>query len=418
MDFTQRTISKGEAGGRKLAAAFGKLEAWLEKNSYAGIDPFDALRSPLLRRLTFGSRWMGVVWVQLFRRSPLNLRGLFGVTPGYNAKGMGLFLASYVRRYRATGDTKDLERIGYFAGWLHGNRCQAFHEACWGYNFDWPNRSFFAPAGTPNIVSTVFICHALLDRYDLLGTGEDVAAARSACDFLLKRLSVFRDSDGECFGYTPLDRRYVHNANLLGASLLARVARITGEDTLRARAAKAAAFTAAKQRADGSWPYGIAAADGFVDNFHTAFNLVYLLDYMRDANDWTFDSNVTRGYKYWKDTFFSPDGMPKYFSGKLYPIDIHAVAQAILTFLAFRERDAEADARALRLAEWATENMQDGSGYFYYQIGRFCRNRIAYIRWSQAWMFRALAEWLLPASQVVAAPTNMALAGMRDNDAR
>ena len=38
--------------------------------------------------------------------------------------------------------------------------------------------------------------------------------------------------------------------------------------------------------------------------------------------------------------------------------------------------------------------MQDAAGYFHYQIGRCLRNRIPYIRWSQAWMFRALAECL------------------------
>jgi hypothetical protein len=395
-----------------------KLETWLVNHDYQGIDPFDALRSPILRRLRFNSRWLGVAWVQLFRRSPVNLRGLVRISPAFNAKGMGLFLAAYVRRYQVTRAAEDWQRIHEFATWLLENRCRNFAEWCWGYNFDWPNRAFFAPAGTPNIVSTVFISHALLDRFDVFGCDEDLAAARSACDFLLKRLASLKDSTGECFGYTPLDRRYVHNANLLGASLLARVGIITGESRLTARARSAASFTVARQQADGAWPYGIASADGFIDNFHTGFDLVNLLDYARLTGDNSFDDNIERGYTYWNKTFFTAGGLPKYFSGRLYPIDIHSVAQAILTFLAFRHRDPQASFRASQLAEWAGENMQDASGHFHYQIGRYWRNRIPYIRWSQAWMFRALAELCLQNGKGCEPMPAFTNAGKRESYAR
>jgi hypothetical protein len=373
-------------------SSLARLESWLLESGFKGNDPFDALRSPILSALRFNRRWLGVVWVQLFRRSPLNLRQLFRVSPGYNPKGMGLFLAAYIRRYRTTGDLKDRKQIDHFADWLRQNRCGGFKEACWGYNFDWPNRSFFAPAGTPTIVNTVFITHALLDRYELLDASEDLETARSACDFLLNRLVSIEDSSGTCFNYTPLDRRYVHNANMLGASLLARVSRITGEKHLQARARSAASFTVARQRNDGSWPYGIAASDGWVDNFHTGFVLVSLLEYIRYSQDTEFEESLDRGYRFWKSVLFTADRLPKYYPNDLYPIDVHSVAQGILTFLAFSDRDPEACSRAFQLADWGAAKMQDEKGYFHYQIGRYLRNRIPYIRWAQAWMFRALAE--------------------------
>lgn len=382
-----------------LEDSLARLEGWLVRNHFKGVDPFDALRSPVIRRLMFNSRWLGVAWVQFFRRSPLNLRKFFGIVPAYNAKGMGLFLAGYVRRYRVSGKGEDRQHIDFFASWLRENRSSHFVEACWGYNFDWPNRAFFAPAGTPNMVSTVFISHALLDRFELLGSDEDLATVRSACDFILRRLRSLKDASGECFAYTPLDERYVHNASLLGASLLARVSRITGESSLAARAHSAVSFSAARQHADGSWAYGIAAKDAFIDNFHTGFNLVTMLDYARNTQDDQFEENLQRGYQYWKQVFFTDDGLPKYFSDRLYPIDAHGVAQAILTFLAFAGRDPEATARAFQLANWASVEMQDKSGYFYYQTHRYYRNRIAYIRWSQAWMFRALTECSLMAGE-------------------
>jgi len=35
--------------------------------------------------------------------------------------------------------------------------------------------------------------------------------------------------------------------------------------------------------------------------------------------------------------------------------------------------------------------MQDIEGFFYYQKWKWYTNKIPYIRWSQAWMFYALA---------------------------
>ena len=411
---------KSDCADQRIACierSLEKLESWLIGQDFKGDDPFDALRSPVIRRLRFKSRWMGVAWVQLLRRSPINVRRLFGITPAYNAKGMGLFLASYVRAYRITASPSTRHRINFFRDWLLANRCPSFPEACWGYNFDWPNRAFFAPAGTPNIVSTVFISNALLDRYDLFGDSEDLAIARSACDFLMKRLFSLADSTGECFGYTPLDKRFVHNANLLGASLLARVARITGEQALSVRASKAVSFSMSRQHADGSWGYGISQADAFIDNFHTGYDLVSLADYARDAQDDSFDENITRGYRFWKETFFTADGLPRYFSNKLYPIDIHAVSQTILTFLRFASWDPEAAERAFRMAEWAIANMQEKQGCFDFRIGRYFRNRIPYIRWSQAWMMRALSELRLLRAGRPRPTARVALGGMRAENA-
>jgi hypothetical protein len=40
---------------------------------------------------------------------------------------------------------------------------------------------------------------------------------------------------------------------------------------------------------------------------------------------------------------------------------------------------------------WAMANMWDESGYFYYQVLPFFRNKISYMRWSQAWMLMAFS---------------------------
>ena len=67
---------------------------------------------------------------------------------------------------------------------------------------------------------------------------------------------------------------------------------------------------------------------------------------------------------------------------------------AILTFLAFDDRDPDGCASAWRMARWGVERLQDPAGYFHYQIHPRYRIRIPYMRWTQAWMQRALAEAL------------------------
>jgi hypothetical protein len=202
-------------------------------------------------------------------------------------------------------------------------------------------------------------------------------------------------ADELCFSYTPLDHRLVHNANLLGAWLLAEVAALTGEPVLANTALAAAHYTARRQRADGSWLYGEGARDGWVDNFHTGYVLVALLRVAACLGTDEFDAAIAHGYRYWKAALFLPDGTPKYYPHRIYPIDSHSVAQAILTFLAFAHHDPEAAAWARRVALWSIDHMQDAAGPFHYQLYPHYRIRIPYLRWSQAWMQRALTELLL-----------------------
>lgn len=250
---------EGASAASRLQKAMEGLERWLVARDFQGYDPHDALNSPLLAALSRGNRLLGIAFVQLLRRSPLNLRPLLGVRPGRNPKGMGLFLTAYLRRCEQSGCAPgDKARADYFTDWLLAHKCPGYHGACWGYNFDWPNRAFLAPRGTPTIVNTVFIANAFLRLFDVLGDLRGLETARSACEFILKDLGRFEDSSGFCFSYTPLDRRRVHNANLLGAALLARVGKRTGEQQLLEAGQAAVAYSVARQAPDGSWPYGDA----------------------------------------------------------------------------------------------------------------------------------------------------------------
>jgi hypothetical protein len=399
---------------RQITSGLQSLDSWIEDQGFRGWDPHDALNSPLIRRLTLGNRYAAILWLQLLRRSPLNFRPLLGIPKDYNAKGMGLFLASYARKYAVTHDPRYRDYVNFLAQWLLKNAAPGYRGMGWGYNFDWPNRAFFAPAGTPTVVNTAFIGLAFLDMHLLLGNepersslvgATDVAeggrrsissaldVARRTCDFVVQDLNVLAPTaDEHCFSYTPLDHRFVHNASMMGAWLLASVFKQTSEPHLGKAALAAARFTARRQLPDGAWSYGVAANERWVDNFHTGFVLLALKrvgDYLQTDE---FDKCVLKGYRFWKERMFLANGTPKYYPDRTYPIDVHSVAQAILTFLEFRQEDDEATEHAMRVARWGIENLQDSTGYFYYQICRGYSIRIPYIRWAQAWMQRALTE--------------------------
>lgn len=386
--------------GNTIKSAAKRLDVWIEREQFKGWDPYDALNSPALKLLMLRSRRMGQAWVQLLKLSPFNFRPFLRVPKGHNPKGMGLFLASYIRKYQSDRTADYSERIRFFAKWLQTNISVGYSGMCWGYNFDWPNRGFFAPAKTPTIVNTAFIGLAFIDLSRLLGSTENldlreesIRVARSACEFIRADLHVHRPSADEmCFSYTPLDHRWIHNANVLGAWLLSEVAAATDDHELLKLSLCAARYTTRRQAPDGSWPYGVATRDCWIDNFHTGYVLVALSRVAKALQTNEFEDSLTRGYSFWKSNFLTSDSAPKYYPNRAYPYDAHCAAQAVLTLLEFSDRDPKAVDMARRIAQWSIAHMQCPDGSFAFQIHPHVCIRIPYMRWTQAWMQRAFAE--------------------------
>jgi hypothetical protein len=241
-------------------------------------------------------------------------------------------------------------------------------------------------------VWTSLIGHAFLDAYDEFQKDEFLNTAVSSCEHILHDLNTFAEGESLCIGYFPKQDGQVHNANTLGASLLARTYAFTQNETYRVLARKAILYTARHQRPDSSWYYGEAANLHWVDNFHTAYVLDSFKYYAEGSGDDQFEDNLAAGYKYWKDTFFLSDGTPKYYNHKTLPIDIQCCSQAIETLVFFHGRDPESLSLALRVAEWTIKHMQDRTGYFYYRrYSSWVVNKTPTLHWGQATMLSALA---------------------------
>lgn len=364
--------------------------AYIESADYAGYDPYDAMNGSLLGRACSSSKAMRIAATQLLRRCPVNLRPVLGIHPGHNAKAIGLFLWGYSRLYALERDRRYLERINYLIDLLRRLRSAGCSGHGWGYNFDWQSSTFLRPKGTPTIVNTSFIGHALLDCHELTGEPRALETAIPIKEFILNDLHRTRLDGTFCFSYTPVDTETVHNANLLGASILARLAGYCDDNRLAAATLASMEYSMQHQRPDGSWFYADTVIQKWVDSFHTGFNLQAIRYILDTGLAPQHRAAYSRGVEHYANAFFLEDGTPKYYHDRVYPIDIHAPAQAICFFAREGTRYRELTNRILR---WMLEHLYSGKGFFYFRRGRFFTNRIPYMRWSQAWAFHALTEY-------------------------
>jgi hypothetical protein len=244
-------------------------------------------------------------------------------------------------------------------------------------------------------VWSALIAKAFLEAYEKLGDPWYLSVARGTCEFILRDLPRPRDSRGFCLSYIPFAPVRVHNANCLGAALLARVYRHTKEQELYQVATEALAYTVTDQDSDGSWAYGPDENCKWIDSWHTAYVLDSLQDYASGTGDQQFDKSRRLGWDYYRQNFFLNDGTPKYYWNGVYPVDIQSASQAIETLCRFIDWNPEALALAVRVALWTIEHMQDSDGHFYFQRGRYFVNRTPTFHWGQATMISALSLLLL-----------------------
>jgi hypothetical protein len=381
---------------RRLAEdACRKLLAYCESHDWSGVDPYDALNSRLFKALpVLDRRLPRLALTQLLKRSPANIRSLLLVPPTRNPKALALFLGSLLRLSR-TGVVKEQSQIGKMVDNIAELRSPGFRSCCWGYSFPWQTRTLLVPRAFPNLVCTTFVADALVDAFEQTGERRYLEMAESAAGYILDEL-YWSDGPVAGFGYPlPSMKHNIHNGNLLGAALFCRVARQTGERRFLEPALKVARYSASRQREDGSWAYGELPTQSWIDNFHTGYNLCALRTIGHELRTTEFEPAVARGLEFYRDHFFLKDGTARYYHDKTYPIDIHCVAQSILTLLAFRDQHPDHPRLAESVFRRAMDTMWDERGFFYYRVMKFGTIRTSYMRWSQAWMLLALSMLLV-----------------------
>jgi hypothetical protein len=375
-----------------------KLFEYCQTNDWQGYDPYDCLNSRIFQSTPLRrNRHARLLLIQIGKRAPAFVRKVLLVKKGYNPKALALFVSSLIHMWQISGQEdfylklvlSKLERLKTLR-----SPNQPYY--CWGYNFDWQSRTHFVPKGIPNIVCTTFVGNAFLDVYEICERVEFLEIAEQCARFLTNGLNLVRTKKGICFSYTPLDHLQVHNTNFLAAAFLSRVAKFTSGKGWLKLAREAVNFSISSQNSDGSWVYGTHPFHNWIDNFHTGFNLVALREYIANSGDRKFFQNLEKGYKFYRENLFLEDGRAKYYCNSIYPIDIHSIAQGIITFTRLKDMwDGSLD-MAWKITFWSLQNMWDKrKGYFYFQKRKWFTNKSSFMRWGQAWMFYALSLLLL-----------------------
>lgn len=377
---------------RTVLQSIEDVSRWVEEHNYQAYDPGDGDLS-YLRHLAFRTHFLRRLLTAAVLRTPFHIRPWIGIRPHTSTKGMGYMGWGYVKMYALTGDTSYRRRAEFCFRWLIENRSPGQAEFCWGNHFSFSTRGGTIPKNTPTIVWSSLIGLAFLEAYEVLGNEEYLGVATSVGEWV-KSLPRERTDRGSCLSYVPMRQSSIHNSNMLGAALLARVAVQTHDREALGLAKSAMIYSCLRQNEDGGWFYGEALKYHWIDSFHTGYNLDCLKRYIDCSGDREFDLYLQRGFRYFALHFFEANGRPKYYHDKAAPIDIQCAAQAIDTLSYFSDTEPEALKLAERVAMWTISNMQAPDGHFYYRDLGWMTIKTPMFHWGQGTMFKALAHYV------------------------
>jgi rhamnogalacturonyl hydrolase YesR len=368
-----------------------------ETQDYSGYSKFDALNSPLLRGLTFNSKWLRFFFTQLVKELPVNIRSLLRVEKSRNPKGIALFARAYFFLYQLTDETVYLEKGELLLQWLLENPSAGCKNLCWGYNFIWQNTIFLQDEFEPNAVVSVFVGEALMHGYRLTKKDQYLKAACSVADFIVNDLPVLHDSEDEraiAYVLREVDAIVLNNQVLTGAFLI-KVWKETGDGKLQDIARRQFNYTVNRRTEYHAWYYTYPKSKSHIthDNYHTGGILDALLEYYEETDDDRYMQVYWNGLKYYQQQLFESDGAPRWMNNKKYPFDIHGAAQGIISFAKAARHDGSFMAQATLIADWTIAHLyRPESCDFAYRQGRYLKWNYSLMRWCNAWMARALGE--------------------------
>jgi len=388
---------------KEIRKSILKLDKWIEKNGWAGYDPYD-IRGAVF----FLNKKSDNFFKEILRKSalslelisPLFIRRILGARKQINAKAMGLFAEGYLNLFRATGEDKYLDRSKECLTWLESNYSKGYSGYCWGYPFDWQSK-IFIPKDIPSAVVSSICGQAFWEYYQITKEKKYLNICQSICKFFLKDLNIDNiASDKMCFSYTPLDNFRVHNANLFAAEFLIRIGKEVKNQNYIDQGLRAVNYTLSEQNKDGSICYWGKGQEKKcrIDHYHSGFEIRSLYSIWKLTGNERIYEALKRYYQFYLNNLFENKTIPKITPKNIYPINIHACAEAILCNSLLQNDFPKAREYLENSTKWIIKNMQTSQGWFIYRIenliGIKWKVKIPYIRWSQAWMLSALSNFI------------------------
>ena len=381
----------------EIENSYERLIDHIVSNDRCGWDPYDGLNTPYaLLTSTRSAR----LFSQYFHKfSPVNLRPLFGVRKSRQLQAAA-FIGLALENYSGKGSREDFVRE--IVGDLKASSMRdKYGYHCWDpHGFPIQMRKSYTPVGTTDVIGNE-ACGRLLHRISER-TGDEKAGtiAEDVARYIIKVLRVDK-GDVAFFKYKPItpDWSCTYNASVLAAAFVTKVLggnKLTDEecDFLE----RCFHYVCKNQRNEGYWCYSIDLRSGNEKHqvdFHQGFILDCLLEYMQMTGfREPFVSAYRKGLRFYKEKQFFNDGRGIYRWPKIWPVNIHNQAQGIITFSRACEVDPEYMEFSEKIARWTIREMQHRNGHFYFMKYPMFKNKIPYIRWSDAAMAYALAVLL------------------------
>ncbi|MGD8779520.1 MAG: hypothetical protein PVH88_11240 [Ignavibacteria bacterium] len=368
------------------------MRLWFIEKQYKGNDPFqvDEKVFSKINKLPIAN-FIRKVLKPFHSYLPSN--SFFKFPSIYHPKTIGLVIAGNANLYQITSEEEVLNENLKLLEILEERRSPGYKHIAWGHPFEWGQLPRY-PKDTPFVCVTCPVTHGLLDYYKISGNSKSLEMCIDAANGLLNESGYDNISDDIIsLYYSPLDKKYVYNSDIMAASFLYRLNQIHPKKEYIEFANKLINFVISGQNEDGSWIYADKRGEqriDTIDNRHTSF----VLEAFQIINDIRKDNSLTdvieKGKKYYLGNLFEGP-IPKWSPQKTYPIDIHDIANAIITLTKLGEIE-----KAEAVFDFALEKMFNGRDQFYYKLfadGRV--NKTVFIRWGQAWMYKAIAEYIL-----------------------
>ncbi len=380
------------------------LLTWVEKNGWAGFDPYDVYGIPLLVRLNNRNRHRTLVekvimhvLSKCIENWPKKARDLLGIKREINAKAMGLFLQAYARLFIKTGIQAYRIRAIECATWLLNNVGKEYPGKSWGYPFDWQS-IVFIPRGTPSAVVSVTVGNGFWYLWKATNDNKYLKICEDICIFLVHGLKKTDKGNGAiCFSYTPIDGFLVHNANLMAAEFLARCGSVIGNMNYIDLGIRAGLYALNEQNENGSIYYWGKEQDKnaqkHLDCYHSGFEIRALWGLWKATSDNRFHDAAIKYASFFFKSYSGSDGAIYTSPQVLYPIDIHACAEMLICTAETADIDEKRAKDILyKTFLWINKYMQNKDGsYAYKRKNKNKIERFAFIRWGQAWMLCALS---------------------------
>lgn len=365
-----------------------QLDEVLRRHDYRGWDPFDLPNAPLFARVP--ARWQLpqlVVSKTGSRLMPHAGRRLLRVPLIEDCKTYSCAYFGYryggLPGFRARAETM-VDRIAAMAEPDSGRRA-------WGYDFVWPTRaSGVNERRASTVVPGSFAILTLLHHHADTGDRRHLALVEEALEHYATAHATANDS-GPFLGYFKAVGTNTHNANLLGCAALTLGAAALERPEWARLAADAATTSIRAVRDDGYLEYADKPSGDWTDCFHHLYVIACAATVARHnphADRDLFGSALERLCAFARRSFQRPDGAINYFPGRLHPIDPHNYA-ATAVFGVLAGLEPEFGEPLLRRVD---EQMWDPRTRTYaYKKHARRTDRRAFLRWTHAWMFAALA---------------------------